>query len=52
MLLTYLESKAAKDQPYLLLFEAGNAELLYGLLIQKHFSADFKELVCRVSFLS
>ncbi|CAG0918101.1 unnamed protein product [Notodromas monacha] len=48
MLYAYLESKAAKDQIYLLLYENGNAELFYGLLIQKHFSTEFKELVCRI----
>ena len=46
MLTHYLESKTAKDQMFLVLFEAKRADLLYNLVIEKRFG-----LTTRLSIL-
>ena len=46
MLTHYLESKAAKDQMFLVLYEAKRADLLYNLVIEKRFG-----LTTRLSIL-
>jgi len=51
-IVSLMEPPSKKDQIYLLLFEPGMAELLYVLLTKKEYSAELKEKILKVRFLS
>ena len=48
MLLHYLESKVAKDQMFLVLYEAKRADLLYNLLLDKNFSVETRLTILKL----
>ncbi|KAG2459435.1 NBEL1 protein, partial [Polypterus senegalus] len=48
ILLSLLQTSAARDQLFLLLFEVGNAEIFYTLLVNHKYSDKVRELVFKV----
>ena len=48
MLLHYLESKLAKDQMFLVLYEAKRADLLYCLMLDKKFCLETRLTILRL----
>ncbi|MEE6461378.1 hypothetical protein FKM82_001278 [Ascaphus truei] len=48
MLLNLLNTSPTQDQLFLLLFEPGNADILYALLLNQRYSDRLKELVFKI----
>ncbi|XP_069790230.1 neurobeachin-like protein 1 isoform X2 [Narcine bancroftii] len=48
VLLNLLQTSSARDQLYLLLFEPGNADILYALLLSNKYSDKLRELVFKI----
>ncbi|XP_039288398.1 neurobeachin-like protein 1 isoform X2 [Nilaparvata lugens] len=48
MLITLLESKSCRDQLFIFMFEPHTADILYCLLIEKHFTMELKQRVLKL----
>uniref|UniRef100_A0A803YEC6 Neurobeachin-like protein 2 n=1 Tax=Meleagris gallopavo TaxID=9103 RepID=A0A803YEC6_MELGA len=51
VLFSLLHSSSAPDQLFLLLFEPGNADILYALLLHQRYSDKLRELAVNITFL-